>query len=107
MSEGELLGDEEALRELALLYNHAPDDSRQFTRWQMVEAMNHGIRLATPTAPIGKEPSEDEIERVARAICMSVPERNFTYDELPDEVRELWRNYARAAITALRSGERG
>jgi hypothetical protein len=38
--------DEEGLRQLSLLYNHRPDDSAQFTRWQMVVAMAHGRRLA-------------------------------------------------------------
>ena len=64
---------------------------------------------ATPTAPIGKEPSEDEIERVARAIALEC-------DVDPDVLigmygRRVWEKefcaQARAAITALRSGERG
>ena len=48
--------DEELMAELALLYNHKDDDSRQFTRWQMVVAMRHGISLAdkalTADAPL-------------------------------------------------------
>ena len=40
------MNDEEMLAELALLYNHKDDDSRQFTRWQMIVAMRHGISLA-------------------------------------------------------------
>jgi hypothetical protein len=43
---GEMLDDAGGLRELRLLYNHTEDDSRQFTRWQMVTAINHGIRLS-------------------------------------------------------------
>lgn len=44
--------EEEALRELGLLYNHAADDSRQFTRWQMLAAMQHGYSLASKTEPV-------------------------------------------------------
>lgn len=48
---GALLDDEDGLKQLRLLYNHAEDDSRQFTRWQMVTAINHGIRLAALKQP--------------------------------------------------------
>jgi len=41
----EVLPESEAFAELHLLYNYADDDSRQFTRWQMVVAMEHGRRL--------------------------------------------------------------
>lgn len=41
VSEGQLL------KELAILYNHKADDSPQFTRWQMVVAIAHGLRLST------------------------------------------------------------
>jgi hypothetical protein len=52
----ELHNDEAALSELHRLYNYADDDSRQFTRWQMVVAMNHGARLASlNTAPAGDD----------------------------------------------------
>ena len=44
------LSDEEAFRQLHLLYNYIDDDSIQFTRWQMVGAMSHGMRLAHPPA---------------------------------------------------------
>jgi hypothetical protein len=37
--------DEEAFAELHRLYNFADDDSRQFTRWQMLVAMHHGRTL--------------------------------------------------------------
>lgn len=43
---GKLLSEECRLREIGLLYNHAADDSRQFTRWQMSVAMLHGWNLA-------------------------------------------------------------
>lgn len=36
--------------ELGLLYNHAPDDSRQFTRWGMHAAIHHGMRIADERA---------------------------------------------------------
>lgn len=47
-----LISEEEGLRELGLLYNYAEDDSRQFTRWQMLVAMSHGYRLASEKAPL-------------------------------------------------------
>jgi hypothetical protein len=50
-----LIPEEDGLRELGLLYNYAEDDSRQFTRWQMLEAMNHGFGLASEKAAL-KEP---------------------------------------------------
>ena len=43
--DAEWLDDDAAFRELGLLYNYADNDSRQFTRWQMIVAMRHGIRL--------------------------------------------------------------
>jgi hypothetical protein len=51
-SEGvEAWNEERALAELSLLYNHTDDDSRQFTRWQMIDAMHHGRRHASPPTP--------------------------------------------------------
>ena len=44
------LSDEESFRQMHLLYNYIDDDSIQFTRWQMVIAMAHGMRLARPPA---------------------------------------------------------
>jgi hypothetical protein len=38
--------DDEAFRQMHLLYNYSDDDSRQFTRWQMAVAMQHGQRHA-------------------------------------------------------------
>jgi hypothetical protein len=39
------LSEEAALVELARLYRHAPDDSQQFTRWQMICAIEHGRNM--------------------------------------------------------------
>ena len=39
------LSDKAALTELARLYHHEPDDSRQFTRWQMIVAIEHGRNM--------------------------------------------------------------
>ncbi len=39
------LSEEVALTELARLYRHEPDDSRQFTRWQMICAIEHGRNM--------------------------------------------------------------
>lgn len=51
-SEGVAFDDEAGLRELALLYNCTiSSDEPQFTRWQMIVAMNHGARLAALTPP--------------------------------------------------------
>jgi hypothetical protein len=44
------LTEEQAFRELGLLYNYADDDSRQFTRWQMLTAIQHGWTLEKATA---------------------------------------------------------
>ncbi len=38
--------DEEAFRQMHLLYNYADDDSRQFTRWQMSTAMYSASQAA-------------------------------------------------------------
>lgn len=46
----EALSEERLLAELALLYNHKEDDSRQFTRWQMIAAIAHGMTLAAHPA---------------------------------------------------------
>ena len=42
--------DEESFKHLRLLYNYTDNDSHQFTRWQMVVAMSHGMRLARQPA---------------------------------------------------------
>lgn len=41
--------------ELGLLYNYHHDDSRQFTRWQMMSAIAHGYRIATDPDPAPSE----------------------------------------------------
>lgn len=62
--------DEEAFRQMHLLYNYIDDDSIQFTRWQMVVAMSHGMRLAHPPAV----PADGLVEaaEMARVILMGV-----------------------------------
>lgn len=45
-----MLSLEQTKGELARLYNHADDDSRQFTRHQMMVAIRHGYRLASEGA---------------------------------------------------------
>lgn len=42
--------DDEAFRQMHLLYNYADDDSRQFTRWQMSTAMYHAYKTAITQA---------------------------------------------------------
>lgn len=39
------MSEEAALTELARLYRHKPDDSVQFTRWQMICAIEHGRNM--------------------------------------------------------------
>lgn len=46
--------------ELALLYNYADDDSRQFTRWQMLVAIQHGYRIHALSTEAG-EPAPAEL----------------------------------------------
>ncbi len=45
-----ILSEEECLKQLALLYNYKPDDSRQFTRWNMLVAIAHGAELGAAAA---------------------------------------------------------
>lgn len=54
--------DEEGLHQLGLLYNHTEDDSRQFTRWQMLVAMHHGRRLSTEHPSTSRD--ADELRRI-------------------------------------------
>lgn len=72
--EGERLTEDELLLELARLYNHLPDDSRQFTRWQMTTAIAHGYRLAALSrAPLsGEAKGLVEIEAERAAVLSSV-----------------------------------
>lgn len=66
--------DEILLKELKLLYNHAEDDSRQFTRWNMVCAMNHGKFLQ-------KEETEKEIRTYYASADARIDE--LTHNALP------------------------
>lgn len=92
-------------RELGLLYNHKPDDSAQFTRWQMMAAIAHGRRLAARPAP-----AEDAVERVAEALatryierCQArYPERTYkNWAEMPGSYRNDFITDARAALAAM------
>jgi hypothetical protein len=47
---GEPLSEADCLRELGLLYNYRDTDEPQFTRWNMVVAIEHGRRLASDEA---------------------------------------------------------
>lgn len=59
-TEREALDERRQAEELALLYNHADNDSAQFTRWQMMTAIAHGWRIAAlrPTPPVEGEREE-------------------------------------------------
>jgi ribA/ribD-fused uncharacterized protein len=57
----ETLSDEEAEKELRLLYNYSHDDSPQFTRWQMVCAIHHGMNIEKRKSRVE---AEDTIESV-------------------------------------------
>jgi hypothetical protein len=61
-----LWSDEEGLRQLALLYNHKDDDSPQFTRWNMLVAMDHGRRIQARAAK--PEPTEDHLRRACEEL---------------------------------------
>jgi hypothetical protein len=62
-----VITEQEALRQLGLLYNHKQDNSPQFTRWQMIAAMSHGYRMALGTTasdatkPVVSRPAEPEL----------------------------------------------
>lgn len=46
-TKSEELAEQRDFEELHRLYNFADDDSRQFTRWQMLVALRHGNRMNT------------------------------------------------------------
>ena len=122
------LTDSEGQRELALLYNFADDDSRQFTRWQMLTAIQHGFSLAQ--APEQSDTQSDgvgeavlaERERCAKIVQARIDERfeehgiveldtNYayypgtageTYEALDEEAEEIIK-----AIRAATDGEVG
>lgn len=90
-----MLDDEGGLRELRLLYNHAEDDSRQFTRWQMVTAINHGIRLARAdayeqAARVCEQQARDFLsEQYAVGQPMSSISERFACQECATAIRAL------------------
>jgi hypothetical protein len=45
--------------------------------------------------------SDENVERVARAICLTNPWTEDDWKQFPDEVREHWRVYARACLASL------
>lgn len=51
------------LAELGLLYNHKDDDSSQFTRWQMLVAIQHGMSLAARSGQLVPVPSAGTLEK--------------------------------------------
>lgn len=100
-----LISEEDGLRELGLLYNYAEDDSRQFTRWQMLIAMSHGfglareiaaLRTATPDAVVEAE----QVLKLFNGGLIDVPDetnaRGFTTHYMPLEAMKN-------ALAALRS----
>ena len=60
--------DEESFKHLRLLYNYTDNDSHQFTRWQMVVAMSHGMRLARQPA-VPADGLVDALEWYADQMC--------------------------------------
>lgn len=54
--------------ELGLLYNYHHDDTRQFTRWQMMSAIAHGYRIATEPDIAQPAPVEQDVERLAHEL---------------------------------------
>jgi hypothetical protein len=77
------LCDDDGLRELRLLYNHAEDDSRQFTRWQMVVAMNHGKRLAR--APAQPAMVSEAMRKAGAKVLANLPEL-ITHGQLVEAI---------------------
>lgn len=53
------LDDDAGLNHLGLLFNHVENDSPQFTRWQMVTAINHGMRIAREPIRSGEYRKDD------------------------------------------------
>ena len=64
--------DEESFKHLRLLYNYTDNDSHQFTRWQMVVAMSHGMRLARQPAV----PADGLVEALAKGGFMMTETHN-------------------------------
>jgi hypothetical protein len=63
--ENEPLSEADCLRELGLLYNYRDTDEPQFTRWNMMVAINHGRRLAQEDAALSASAAEVEALRGA------------------------------------------
>lgn len=59
------LSEADLLAELGLLYNHKDDDSRQFTRWQMLVAIQHGMSLAARSGQLVPVPSVEVVAKDA------------------------------------------
>lgn len=80
--------------------------------WQNAEAdavAAWNIRYHKPAQP--QQPSEDMVERVARAISEHTwatgPDDNsdcFTYVDMPEHTRDVYRRAALAAIAAIQGG---
>ena len=82
-------GSDDDFAELHLLYNYSDDDSRQFTRWHMAEAISHGRRI-TKLATIAalEQPTPEMVEDTAKGIegprC-AVPDNSpHTLEELQE-----------------------
>lgn len=86
-----LLSDEEGLRQLRLLYNYRDTDESQFTRWQMVCAIHHGLCLA---AEANRRASEHAIER----CNVFVENERKKVDRLREALKECSDRLERAAV---------
>lgn len=68
-----------ALEELALLYNHSDNDEPQFTRWQMIIAMQHGARLTSAADSAAKDAEIAELRATVARVKAAIE-----YAPLPD-----------------------
>ena len=75
-------------RELGMLYNYAHDDSRQFTRWQMMEAIAHGRRIATTPASVSPDAGE-ELAAFSRHTNWELSHYSQTFSE-DDDYGHKW-----------------
>lgn len=91
-----LISEELTLRELGLLYNYREDDSRQFTRWQMIVAMSHGAALAPSDQAV-----MDTIERCAQAAENATLPDGYIWGRDALEQFDFGKERAAEAIRAL------
>lgn len=99
-------GGKDADEELQIADAALTADDRQVEAGSVVDRYRRSKAIASPTPD---EPSEDEVERVARALCVSHgqnPDARIEHVGAVDNYTRMWeahKTHARAAIAALRN----